>query len=242
MVFINDKDICYDVENGAIQGIYVRSDEPFPQVNQLVIPPKLNGAVISTITSLTPVKSSFDPNDSALKPNYWLLDNCSVDEIWISDGIEFIDMCAFRHSTAKKIRWPSTCPAILDTCFANGSLESISNIDNVRHIQYGAFVGPHIKEFKWPEKCNGVPESCFEGSHLGLITGLDSVLSIGNAAFSNTKLKNLDLSKSRVCEIGIGAFHGLDRESVIPPYFVSETVFQNAFVGITGVDIYRLPC
>ena len=162
--------------------------------------------------------------------NFCFKEDDIIGNLVISEGIQDISMAAFYHSTIDSVSWPSSCVIIPQSCFEGSSIQTIINIDNVAAIERSAFACSRIKKIKWPSKCSVVPEACFKNSKLEIINNTDHLTSIGKEAFSgNYFLKQLDLSKSPISEIGEHAFQNVMPSRISFPYYMNETL-NNIFI------------
>lgn len=172
------------------------------------------------------------PNGDAIDSigEFCLEETDIIENLVISEGIRDISRAAFYHSTVDSVFWPSSCTVIPQSCFEGCSIQTIVNIDNVVAIEKCAFAYSRIKKIKWPSKCPIVSDACFKNSKLEIISNTDCITGIRKEAFAgNYFLKQLDLSKSPISEIGEHAFLNVRLSRISFPYYMNETL-NNIFI------------
>lgn len=144
--------------------------------------------------------------------------------------VEKIGNMAFSCTQIEKFEWPENCPIVPEKCFQGcRRLKSLDVPDTVTKIGRRAFESTDIGLFAWPTGCTVVPESCFYMSTLKEIHNLQNISCIESDAFKGSLLRLLDLSCSSLAELKDNSLAGIERESVVLPYYVSEDAASRAF-------------
>lgn len=112
-----------------------------------------------------------------------------------------------------------------------GVFERITLTNSISVIHTCAFMDCVVNEVVWPSSCHVIPNNCFKGSTVKTIKNINAVTDIRAFAFDSAKNVRLDLSKSKVACIDGCAFLGLPRDRVIPPYYISDEIFDAAFMS-----------
>lgn len=134
------------------------------------------------------------------------------------DNVKEIRYKAFGNTFIESLEWPKACTEIPDSCFQGSTLKKITGIENVKVIGSKAFKGCYINKIEWPKGCVEIPDKCFYNARLKSITGLENVQGIGRDAFSYSDIRILDLSKTKIREMGISTFSWCkDLEKIIWP-------------------------
>lgn len=175
MSIVVKDEVRYDIKDGVLINITDLSRE---NRKEIVIPHTFeNGDRIDVIGS----------NLSGIK-GY----NRVCDKIIISDEISEVHPYAFSEVSVKTIQWSKGCKKIPFRCFAESTVEQITNIENVRFVEGLAFANSNIKTIVWPSSCHLIPAGCFLGSSLETIDGLEKVTEIQGNAFEGCRLSSFE--------------------------------------------------
>jgi hypothetical protein len=159
--------------------------DSFLDIDELVIPSSyiLRGKEVK----IRKISSSiFDVESFNQRKSYKIATpSHEINKLIISEGIEEVEVAAFKLAEIKEVIWPSTCKTISEMCFYRSNLVSLKNIDSVENVEASAFVGcSNLIEFDWPKSCDSIPSDCFfECYYLKEIRNIENVKSIGDSAF-----------------------------------------------------------
>lgn len=150
-------------------------------------------------------------------------ENCELRRLFNIKDVETIKedaFCCTHHLT--KFTWPNNCETMPANCFRASGIKTVKNIESVSCVGSRAFANSDIEEILWPEKCPKIPDHCFNSSALKKFD-FTNITNIGESAFADTfPVSKYDMSNSKVMNIDVCAFYGVDRENVIFSYYTPE--------------------
>lgn len=97
-------------------------------------------------------------------------------------------------------------------------IEKLRLPNTVERIESETFYDTHIYNVVWPENCNTICASCFEKSSIESIVLHPNIRRIEDKAFKESNLKEIDLSKMILSDIGNNTFP--DFTNVRLPYYM----------------------
>lgn len=122
---------------------------------------------------------------------------CDPDDIYgsihISDGIEKVEIAAFKETKVDIVHWPRAAKEIPARCFEFCRLMAITGIEYVESIGEAAFANSGIIIFNMPLACSKIPKDCFKLSLLLKIMNPGRDIEYGPQAVDFTPLSMLPL-------------------------------------------------
>ena len=170
-----------------------------------------------------------------------------VDKVTIPDSVEKIGAAVFSSADAlTTVHLPDNgeIKTIPDSAFQFcGLLKTVNIPASVKKLEpYSFFECDALTEIKLPEGLETIDESAFDGC--GQLTGVnfpDSLKKIGAGAFQVTRIDEVDLSKTKIEEIGDSAFALAYTTKVVMPGKSLKHMGESVFSSCDGITSVTFP-